>query len=119
MVRLLFPRNLARREFGQDLAVRDEIVGAWRKSIFAPLPAKGVAGCRLLKAYVTTARGPQRTLFLLQAASGDTVFLMHRPKGDPIGAFAKAVDQAMSQALRDIVAGDFDVEMREKADAPA
>ncbi len=109
------------------MAARDEIVGAWRKSVFDELPAKGVAGCRLLKAYVTSARGPQRTLFLLQAASGDTVFLMHRPKGDPIGdnmsygnpAFGKAVDTAMSQALRDIVAGEFDVEMREKTGTPS
>lgn len=120
MASLLIPRTLAKRELGGDLAARAEVIAAWQKGVFDALPAKGVDGVRLLKAYVTTSRGPRRTLFLLQAASGDTVFLMHRPKGDPIGdnmsyrnpGFAKAVGKAMSRALRDIVAGAFDVVAR-------
>ncbi len=121
MVRLLIPHGLAKREFDDDDVVRDEVIAAWRKKVFRVLPAKKVPGCRLLKAYVTTPRGPRRTLFLLQAASGETVFLMHRPKGDPVGdnmsyknpAFVRAVDKAMTLALHDIEEGHFDVISRE------
>lgn len=121
MDRLIIPHGLAKREFDGDGLAREEIIAAWRKSVFRVLPAKKVRGCRLLKAYVTTTRGPRRTLFLLQFASGDTVFLIHRPKGDPVGdnmsyknaAFARAVDKAMTLALHDIERGQFDVVPRE------
>jgi hypothetical protein len=105
---LYIPHALAKREFDDDGAGRIEAVAAWRKGVFASLPAKGVAGHRLLKAYVTTVRGPRRTLFLLQSASGDAIFLFHRPKGDPL----KALDKAMALALREIEAGRFDVVSR-------
>jgi hypothetical protein len=117
--RLFLPRRIAKREL-RDAAARAEVVAAWRKGVFADLPAKGVAGCRLLKAYVTTTRGPRRTLYLLQDASGDAVFLMHRPKGDPVGDnmayanpdFRKAVDKAIETAAEDIEAGEFETEGR-------
>jgi hypothetical protein len=113
--RLFLPRRIAKRELRDDDA-RDVVVAAWRKSVFDRLPAKGVAGCRLLKAYVTTARGPRRTLYLLQDASGDAVLLMHRPKGDPVGDnmayanpdFRAAVDKAIATAAEDIEAGEFE-----------
>ena len=92
------------------------MIAAWRKGVFAELPAKGVDGCRLLKAYVTTPRGPRRTLFLLQSQSGDTVFLMHRRKGDPVGdnmgyanpAFRTELRKVMRIAAEDIEAGAFE-----------
>ena len=113
--RLLIARRIAKREL-PDGAARNEVIAAWRKAVFDALPAKGVSGCRLLKAYVTTARGPRRTLYLLQDASGDAVLLMHRPKGDPLGdnmaygnpAFRAAVDKAMAIAAEDIEAGVFE-----------
>ncbi len=49
-------RRIAKREL-RDRAARDEVIAAWRKAVFDALPAKGVAGCRLLKAYVTTRTG--------------------------------------------------------------
>ena len=117
MPRLFLPRRLKRRELGGSAAALAEVVGAWRKGIFSELPAKGVVGCRLLKAYVTTPLGARRTLFLLQAASGDTVFLMHRPKGDPVGdnmayansAFRVQLNKALRVAAEDIEAGAFEV----------
>jgi hypothetical protein len=120
MPRLVLPRRLRRRELGSSAAALAEVVSAWRKGIFAELPAKGVDGCRLLKAYVTTPLGARRTLFLLQAASGDTVFLLHRPKGDPIGdnmayankAFRVALERTLRIAAEDIAAGAFDVVQR-------
>jgi hypothetical protein len=113
--RLFITRRIANRELG-DTSARDEVVVAWRKAIFDRLPAKGVVGCRLLKAYVTTAKGPRRTLYLLQDVSGDAVLLMHRPKGDPVGdnmayanpAFRAAVDKAITTAAADIEAGEFE-----------
>lgn len=113
--RLFIARRIAKREL-RDGGARDEVVAAWRKAVFDRLPAKGVAGCRLLKAYVTTARGPRRTLYLLQDASGDAVLLMHRPKGDPVGdnmayanpVFRAAVDKAITTAAEDIEAGEFE-----------
>jgi hypothetical protein len=50
------------------------------------LGATDAQGCRLLRAQVTTPGGLHRTLFLLQSQTGDTVFLVPRPKGDPVGA---------------------------------
>ena len=113
--RLFIPRRIAKREL-RDNSARNEVIGAWRKAIFDRLPAKGVEGCRLLKAYVTSAGGPRRTLYLLQDASGDAVLLMHRPKGDPVGdnmayanpAFRTAVDKAITTAAEDIEAGEFE-----------
>lgn len=114
--RLFIARRIAKRELA-EAGARGEVVAAWRKAVFDRLPAKGVPGCRLLKAYVTTARGPRRTLYLLQDASGDTVLLMHRPKGDPVGdnmayanpAFRSAVDKAITTAAEDIEAGHVEV----------
>jgi hypothetical protein len=119
--RLLIPKTLAARELGRDSGDRDEVIGAWRKRVFAELPAKGWKGVRLLKAYVTTSRGARRTLFLLQVASGDAVFLLHRRKGDAVGdnmshrnpVFSRAVESAMVTALKDIEAGRFDVVERD------
>lgn len=113
--RLLIPRRIAKREL-RDGPARNEAITAWRKSVFDRLPAKGVTGCRLLKAYVTTPHGPRRTLYLLQDASGDSILLMHRPKGDPIGDnmayanpdFRAAVDKAIATAAEDIEAGEFE-----------
>ena len=105
------------RELGREPSDRDDVIGAWQQRVFAELPAKGVSGARLLKAYVTTSRGARRTLFLLQVASGDTVFLLHRRKGDAFGdnmshrnpAFVRAVEGALAMALADIRAMRFDV----------
>jgi hypothetical protein len=105
--------TIAKREFGKNKNAQDEVIAAWRKGIFTALPAKGRDGCRLLKAYVATANGPRRTLFLLQDASGDTVFLMHRPKGDGVGdnmsyknpRFVAALNQSLAMALSDIENG--------------
>jgi len=113
--KLLIPKTLAKREFGKMANAQNEVVAAWRKAIFTSLPAKGYAGCRLLKAYVTTTDGPRRMLFLLQNSSGDSFFLMHRPKGDAVGdnmsyrnpRFAKVLQRAMETALADIEAGLF------------
>ena len=66
---------------------------------------------------MTTPRGPRRTLYLFQNASGDSIFLMHRPKGDPIGDnmaytnqdFRSAVDKATRAAAEDMEAGEFEV----------
>lgn len=118
--RLLLPRTLAARELGRERGDRDDVIAAWQKRVFAELPAKGVKGAHLLKAYVTTGRGARRTLFLLQVASGDTVFLMHRRKGDVVGdnmshrnpAFVRAVETAMETALEDIRRQQFDVVQR-------
>ena len=115
--RLLLPHTLLARELGGERGDRDDVVAAWQKRIFAELPAKGIKGARLLKAYVTSSRGARRTLFLLQVASGDTVFLMHRRKGDAVGdnmshrnpAFVRAVDAAMAVALADINRKKFDI----------
>lgn len=117
MGRLVLPRSLARRELGDSEVARAEVVAAWRKGIFAEMPAKDVRARRLLKAYVTAPGGPRRTLFLLQALSGDTVFLMHRPKGDPVGdnmayvnpAFRAAIRKVLRIAAEDIEAGAFEV----------
>lgn len=114
--RLFIPQRAAKREL-TDRAARDEIIAAWRKNLFARLPAKGVSGCRLIKAYVTTARGPRRTLYLNEDASGDTIFLFHRPEDDPLGdnmayanpAFEIALDKAIRAATEDIQAGRVDV----------
>jgi hypothetical protein len=118
--RLFLTRHAAKREI-KDEAARAEVISAWRKGIFDPLPAKGVPGCRLLKAYVTTPRGPRRTLYLLQDVTGDAIFLMHRPKGDPVGdnmayvnvAFRKAVGKSIIMATNDIEAGDFEIVVHE------
>ena len=117
--KLILSHRLAKREL-QDAGARQDVIAAWRKSIFAEMPAKGISGCRLLKAYVTTRRGPRRTLYLLQNGSGDTIFLMHRPKGDPIGdnmsygnpSFKAAIDKAMIIARDDIMAKAYDIEER-------
>ena len=122
--RLLIPRTLAERELGREPGDRGDVIGAWRKRIFTHLPAKGAKGARLLRAYVTTSRGARRTLFLLQVASGDTVFLMHRRKGDAVGdnmshrnpVFVRAVESAMAMALTDIEAKRFDVVERGTTD---
>jgi hypothetical protein len=114
--RLFIARRIAKREFA-DAGARAEVVAAWRKAVFDRLPAKGVPGCRLLKAYVTTARGPRRTLYLLQDASCDAILLMHRPKGDPVGdnmayanpAFQRAVNKAIATAADDIEVGHVEV----------
>ena len=102
---------------GDSETARAEVLTAWRKGIFAEMPAKEVRACRLLKAYVTAPGGPRRTLFLLQSFSGDTVFLMHRPKGDPVGdnmayanpAFRAEIRKALRIASEDIEAGAFEV----------
>lgn len=114
--RLFIARRIAKRELAEPGA-REAVVAAWRKAVFDRLPAKGVNGCRLLKAYLTTTRGPRRTLYLLQDASGDAMLLMHRPKGDPIGdnmayanpAFRSAVDKAIATATKDIETGYVEV----------
>ena len=114
--RLFLPQRIAKREL-PDAAARDEVIAAWRKGIFDLLPAKNVAGCRLLKAYITTSRGPRRTLYLLQDATGDTILLLHRPKGDPIGDnmaygnpdFRTAVKKVIALAAKDIESGEFEV----------
>lgn len=117
MARLFLPRRLVKSELDSSDRAIDEVLAAWRKGIFATMPAKEANACRLLKAYVTTPGGPRRTLFLLQSQSGDTVFLMHRPKGDPVGdnmaygnpVFRTALRKVMRVAAEDIEAGAFDV----------
>ena len=114
--KLIIPRRCAKRDLTDD-AARGEVVAAWRKGIFNGLPAKGIAGCRLLKAYVTTVRGPRRTLYLIEDNSGNAIFLMHKPKGDPVGDnmsyanpdFRKAVDRAVRTATEDIEVGEFEI----------
>lgn len=118
--RLFLTRRASKRELPDETA-RAEVIATWRKGIFDALPAKGVPGCRLLKAYVTTMRGPRRTLYLLQDVTGDAIFLMHRPKGDPVGdnmayvnaEFRKAVDKAILLATNDIEAGNFEIVVRD------
>jgi hypothetical protein len=53
--------------------------------------------------------------------TGDAIFLMHRPKGDPVGdnmayvnvAFRKAVGKSIIMATNDIEAGDFEIVVHE------
>jgi len=116
MARLFLTHRLVKRELGGSEKGRAEVLAAWRKGIFAELPAKEARGQRLLKAYVTTPGGPRRTLFLLQSHTGDTVFLMHRPKGDAVGdnmayanpVFRTEIRRALRIAAEDIEAGAFE-----------
>jgi hypothetical protein len=114
--RLVIPRSLAKREFGNDPGDRQTIIDAWRKGIFNALPAKGHAHRELLKAYVTTGKGARRILYVLDHGGGDIVFLMYRSKGDPIGAnmsyknpaFKSEVNKALGRFVADANADNCD-----------
>ena len=113
-MRLVLSKSICRREFGSE-SVPEADLEVLRRTMEPSLtvPIKGdklPKGSRLLKAYVTTARGPRRVVHLLAVADGTLFLLFYRDKSDPVGQNITIKNAAFRKQLHrhlDLMAEDL------------
>lgn len=117
---LVLSKNILKREFGSRWTDKDlaPVIGAFVKGLYQELGGfKLWPGHKLHKVYSTTDRGARRTVFMVDAKTGDGFFLFHRDKNDDIGknvalgnpAFKKELNKYLGLLAEDIAAHNIEI----------
>jgi len=88
-MRLVLSKSICMLEFGQEFVPTPDfepLLRTLEPSLTVPIKGEGLPkGSRLLKAYVTTPKGPRRAVHLLAVADGTLFLLFYRDKNDSVG----------------------------------